>query len=513
MDPYTSPYEPLNLLVVVRRAPRLVLPARETPRTIFYLPAVSAHAGFGSILSSHIILFEAQHQQGFGHYYHEGGEVRSPSHEIVRGLEKVLCSYYPLAGRLRAPTAGSDRSKLELVCHGQGAVFVEAQSNISLAELKKLDKAYWSELQYEFVGDTPIDVPPLVVQVTTLTCGGFVVSVRVLQSLCDSAGILHFLHAWSELTKSSQNVNITVPLWGGMVPAQLSEWPQKFHFPSLELAHGPEEYAHSRDNKLHYMESTRDQSYYDNVSNDHKFPYMETRDQPYYDNVHGLGHDHKLQHVETRDQPYYANVLGLSNISISLEDLNMLKDSTHIKCNKFEALAALFWRERTRALELPLSSEVLLFFPAPVAHDLHLAFYGQYGFNCVVSARAGDLIQRELGEVVGMIQEAKAFLEVNFIQCMKKFVQVHCPAKQAPPHALIFTVLWDGVCDIDFGMGGAPYAPDATRLRSPVNVAAITGALEDTIEIVMTNAPQGLVDKINLRSLLLPTRPYSDSRL
>lgn len=499
MDPYKSPYEPLNLLVVVRRAPRLVLPARETPRTIFYLPAVSAHVGFGSILSSHMLLFEAQHLQGFGNYYHEGGEVRSPSHAIVRGLEKVLCSYYPLAGRLRAPTAGTDRSKVELVCHGQGAVFVEAQANISLAELKKLDKAYWSELQYDFVGDTPIDVPPLVIQVTTLTCGGFVVSIKVLQSLCDSAGILHFLHAWSELTKSSQNVNTTVPLWGGVVPLQLSEWPQKFHFPSLELAHGPEEYAHAHDNKLHYMESTRDQSY------------METRDQPYYDNVHGLGHDHKLQYIETRDQPYYDNVLGLTNISISLEDLNMLKDSIRIKCNKFEALAALFWRERTRALALPHSSEVLLFFPAPVAHDVHLAFYGQYGFNCVVSARVGDLIQRELGEVVGMIQEAKAYLEANFIQCMKKFAQVHCPAKRAPPHVLIFTVLWDGVCDIDFGMGGAPYAPDATRLRSLVNVAAITGALEDTIEIVMTNAPPTLADKISLHSL--STRPLSDSRL
>eukprot|EP00250_Pteridium_aquilinum_P002774 c12994_g1_i1 orf=318-1085(+) len=255
MEAYKSHLEPLNLLVVVRRAPKLVLPSSETPRVTIHLPVVSSYLGFGSVLASHMLLFEGPHHHSF---HHEGGQMRSPSPALVRGLEKVLSSYYPLAGRLRAPPTGSDCSKLELICDGQGAVFVDAQANISLAELKKLDKVYWSELQYDFVGETSTEIPPLVIQVTNLTCGGFVLSVRVLNSLVDSAGILHFLHAWSELTKSSQNATIIAPLWSG-IPRQLPHWPQKYHFPSLEFAqYGPEEYAHGDQHKLHYMEK-RDQ--------------------------------------------------------------------------------------------------------------------------------------------------------------------------------------------------------------------------------------------------------------
>lgn len=407
-----------------------------------------------------MLLFDGKQYPGYGF---DGGEVRNPCHGIARGLEKVLVPYYPLAGRLRP---GAERGKLELVCNGQGAVFVEAQANISLAELKRLDKVYWSELQYDFVPEASTEIPPLVIQVTMLSCGGFVVSIRVLQSLCDSAGMLHFLHAWSELTKSSQNFISTTPIWGGAMPKQMAEWPQKFNFPSLDLAH---------------------------------------------EEVESMAHK---QHMElAQNQAYYENLTGLRNVSISLEELGSLKETIRIKCNRFEALAALFWRERTRALGLPPSSEVILFFPAPVAHDVHMAFYGQYAFNCMAAVSAGNLVQSELAEIVRFLQDAKTSLEENFAHVVKEFAKLHCSAKRAPPHVFLFTLLWDGASEIDFGWGTAPHAPDAVRLHSPVNVAAITGGLEDTIEIVMTNAPLTMADKISLQ--LLPSRSSlkADSRL
>ncbi|KAK8962311.1 Anthranilate N-benzoyltransferase protein 3 [Platanthera guangdongensis] len=45
-------------------------------------------------------------------------------------LSAVLQEYYPLAGRLRA--VGGDSEKLELDCNGEGALFVEASSAISV---------------------------------------------------------------------------------------------------------------------------------------------------------------------------------------------------------------------------------------------------------------------------------------------------------------------------------------------------------------------------------------------
>ncbi|MCO5554613.1 hypothetical protein L7F22_008145 [Adiantum nelumboides] len=511
MEPFRSPFDPINLLVVLRRAPRLVPPANETPRTILHLPTIPTSAGYGSTLSSHLLLFDAHHH----HHSFTSHETTSPSHALARGLEKVLCLYYPLAGRLRASTGtGVERGTLELVCNGVGAIFVEAQANVSLAELKKLDKVYWSELHHDYVGEASAEVCPLVVQVTTLTCGGFVLSIRVLQSLVDNAGILHFLYAWSEMTKSSsQIIAVTAPIWGGMIPSQLPQWPQKFHFPSLEMAHGPAEHVHVDDHhKLQYAD-TRDLSLSESMYGDQKPHYFDKSDRPHYDNVHGVSPDHTRPYSEAREQPFHDNVHGLSNITISLEYLSHLKDNIRVNCNKFEALAALFWRERTRALSLPLSSEVVLFFPAPVPHDVHVAFYGQYGFNCMVSARAGDLIQTDLSEIVRMIQQAKVHLVDNFLECMRRFAYLHRNAtKQAPPHVLLFTVLWDGVEEIDFGLGSPPFAPDATRLHSPVNVAAVTGGLEETIEIVVTNAPIAFTDKVHLH--MLPNAALlSDSRL
>ena len=280
------------------------------------------------------------------------------------------------------------------------------------------------------------------------------VSIRVLQALCDASGMLHFLHAWSELTKFDKNYSVlATPIWGGIIPTKTSQRPLKLHYPSLEMTH---------------------------------FNAIETTN---------------LKHLEVPPIVRYehGSMLGLANISVRIEELINLKDTINVKCNKFEALVALFWREHVRALNLPSSMDVELFFPAPVPHDTHLAFYGQYAFNCMVTEQVGNLLQADLTKIVQLLHHAKMHLDDNsFVSCVKEFGRLHGTSRRAPPpQVLLFTLLWEGVSEVDFGFATSPYVPDAVRLHSPINGIAITGGLEDTIELVMTNVPGSIITNIH----------------
>ena len=156
MEHYNNPFEPITLLVVVRKAPRLVVPALETPNNVLH---ISTENAFGTVLSSHMLLFEAS--QPIHEQYSKVGHLPT-SHGLARSLERVLVTYYPLAGRLRP---GPTPTQLQLACNAQGAMYVDAQANISLAELRKLDKVYWSDLQYDVVPHGSSEIPPLIIQV------------------------------------------------------------------------------------------------------------------------------------------------------------------------------------------------------------------------------------------------------------------------------------------------------------------------------------------------------------
>lgn len=448
MERSSSAFNPLNVLVVVRDAPILVAPAKVTPSRRFFFPVVNVFSGFGSILSSHTLLFDAPPGRHLDDNY--------PAHTIRQALEKLLVPYYPFAGRLRP---SGQHGKLEVVCDGQGVLFVDAYANITMVELKRLDRAFWSEFQFDEIVDDSTDVVPLVVQLTKLACGGFVLSIRLLHSLCDSSGILHFLRGWSELARGEEQVS-TLPIWGTELPRSTIEG-QRFHFPTLALAHILETMA-CRHEK----------------------------------------HD-------------FRNLVPITQISFSSNDIRiltrLLRKEGSRKCNTFEALAAHVWRERTRALDIPASSEVRLFFPTPVSHDLPMVFYGQYAFNTQAITTVGYLLQNDLAHAVQLIQKASKFVEEGFTKCVTDFADAHCPAGCAPYTNLIFTLLTDDLSKIGFGSGMPPYTADAVRLHSPVNAVSITNVSEDSLELLVTNIPANAVEsfKHNVHDL----SSLTDSRL
>ncbi|KAL6995724.1 hypothetical protein U1Q18_005858 [Sarracenia purpurea var. burkii] len=127
---------------------------------------------------------------------------RSVSSDRLKfSLSKLLVDYYPLAGRLR--TRKEDDHKLEVDCNGEGAVFAEAFMEITadeFLELSRLPNRSWRKLLYRVEARSFLDVPPLVVQMTNLRCGGMILCTAINHCLCDGIGTSQFLNAWAHLT-------------------------------------------------------------------------------------------------------------------------------------------------------------------------------------------------------------------------------------------------------------------------------------------------------------------------
>ncbi|KAJ8429823.1 hypothetical protein Cgig2_004407 [Carnegiea gigantea] len=119
-------------------------------------------------------------------------------------LSRILYYYYPLAGRLRAKE-DDDQSKLEVQCNGEGALFAEAYADFSAQEFMQFcakPNRSWRKLLYKVEGVSFLDAPPLVIQVTTLQCGGMILCTAINHCVCDGIGTSQFLNAWANITSN-----------------------------------------------------------------------------------------------------------------------------------------------------------------------------------------------------------------------------------------------------------------------------------------------------------------------
>ncbi|KAH9328810.1 hypothetical protein KI387_000918, partial [Taxus chinensis] len=135
----------------------------------------------------------------------------NPAKTIREALSKVLVYYSPFAGRLR----NKENGDLEVECSGEGAVFVEAMADNELSVLQDLDEYCTSLKQLIFTVpmDTKIeDLHLLSVQVTSFTCGGFVVGISFYHTICDGKGLGQFLQGMSEISKGAFKPSLE-PVW------------------------------------------------------------------------------------------------------------------------------------------------------------------------------------------------------------------------------------------------------------------------------------------------------------
>ncbi|KAL1312077.1 hypothetical protein HN51_038706 [Arachis hypogaea] len=362
---------------------------------------------------------------------------KSVSIEALKcSLSRVLVDYYPLAGRLRKNNNNDDDDhKLEVDCNGEGAVLAEAfmDSTIEdLIEASKVPNKSWRKLMYKVEAQSFLDIPPLVLQVTNLRCGGMILCTAINHCLCDGIGTSQFLHAWAQLTKNPNTKLTIIPFHGRHVLK--SRDPPQVRFP-----------------------------------------------------LPGYTKTKPTQQVELlklmQSQPLVATSFTFGSHQV----LQLKKQCIpSLKCTTFEVMAAHTWRSWIGSLNLNSDLTVKLLFSINIRKSMNLP-QGYYGNGFVLGcaqSKVKDLVcnnnnnnnnNNNLHHGVKLVQQAKATTWDNngeYIRSMIDFLEDKNVRTDLSASMVISQWSKLGLEDLDFGEGKplhmGPLTSDVYCLFLPV---------------------------------------------
>ncbi|KAK9144087.1 hypothetical protein Sjap_003990 [Stephania japonica] len=198
MAAYSSPSLVFN---VTRKEPELIVPTKPTPHEFKQLSNIDSQES----LRYHVPVIQV--------YPNKNGVQEDPVKVMRKAIAKALVFYYPLAGRIRE----GPRRKLSVECTGEGLLFIEAEADVRLDQFSDADLLppfpCLDQLLYEVPGQSDIlNCPILLIQVTRLRCGGFIMAIRFNHTMCDGAGISQFLTTVAEFARGATQPSIP-PIW------------------------------------------------------------------------------------------------------------------------------------------------------------------------------------------------------------------------------------------------------------------------------------------------------------
>ncbi|CAM0901751.1 unnamed protein product [Alopecurus aequalis] len=155
---------------------------------------------------------------------------------LRKALARALVPFYPLAGRLSMALDG----RVEIDCNADGAVFIVAQSNVVLDDIKCFvpSKATCDMFvpPYEKMAGTgsPL-LLLLLLQVTFLHCGAVVLGTAVHHYALDGRSSFHFIQTWASMARGDT---------GAIVPPFLDRSSLRARSPPTILFDHSHEYRH-----------------------------------------------------------------------------------------------------------------------------------------------------------------------------------------------------------------------------------------------------------------------------
>ncbi|URE38922.1 Transferase family [Musa troglodytarum] len=327
---------------------------------------------------------------------------------LTTSLSKVLVEYHPFAGRLRP--VGEDGEKCQVDCNGEGALLAEAYVDLTAEEFLQgcgRPNRSWRKLLYRVEAQSFLDVPPLVVQVTHLSCGGMILCTAINHCLSDAIGTAQFLHAWALLT-AKPDANLPV---------------NAFHDRCILKPRVPPEIA---------------------------FSHPEFSSPPAQDSNLGDLFQFLLA------QPLVPVSLTFTPSQI----LRLKKRSVpSIKCTSFEVLASHVWRAWIKSLDPPASLRIKLLFSMDVRGRLKPELPGGYYGNGFVLACAEtsveELVTSNAHHGIKLVQEAKKSVTGEYVMSMIDLLEERRVKPDLSSSLVISSWTKLGLEELDFG-GGRP---------------------------------------------------------
>ncbi|KMT02362.1 hypothetical protein BVRB_9g205860 [Beta vulgaris subsp. vulgaris] len=389
------------VLNVTRGKPELVRPAQPTPQELKPLSDIDDQEGLRFQMPA-IMFYRADPSM----------EGKDPVKVVKDALAKALVFYYPYAGRLvEGPTR-----KLSVDCTGEGLPFIEADADARLEDFgDEIHPPFpLEDLLYDIPGtDGMLGTPLIIVQVTRLKCGGFIIALRANHSVCDGTGVMQFMNAVGEMGRGSDT------------PSVLPVWDRE---------------------RLIAGESPK-------VS----FPH------PEYD-------QHEVDHHSNGE----ANLLQQSFL-FGPTELEALRRHIppHIKqFSTFDILSACLWRCRTIALGLDPNEEVRLCFAVNARTKFNPPLEkGYYGNACAfpaVCAKAGEICNNKVDYILGLIRNAKSEINEEYMRSIMDLMitkdRPHFTVRQT---YVVSDLRHLGFADVDIGWGKPVFGGPASNGSIP----------------------------------------------
>ncbi|KAG8501391.1 hypothetical protein CXB51_003451 [Gossypium anomalum] len=349
----------------------IVTPSEPTPTGVLSLSALDSQL-FLRFTIEYLLVYKP----------HPASDPRATTARLKAALAKALVPYYPLAGRVRASSADPSTG-LEVVCRAQGALFIEAVSDLNVHEFDNAPRfvTQWRKLLSFHVADVLKGAPPLVIQLTWLKDGNAALGVGFNHCLCDGIGSAEFLNSFADFASTSQSKFPPNPIWDRHLL-------------------NPPPFKPSTDNN--------------NSSSSH----------PEFNRVPDLcGFMSRFSNERLVPTSFIFDKTSLNELKKIVFSTSRVGESNY---TSFEVLSAHIWRSWARALNLPSNQILKLLFSINVRErvkpSLPRGYYGNAFVLGCAQTSVKDLTEKGLGYAAMLVKRAKEQVDGEYIKSVVESV-------------------------------------------------------------------------------------------